>query len=381
LGAHGPKGEVGIDWSAVLNKLIFANLTHRPVRTLLSVLAIAVEVTMILTLVGVSHGTLDSTKNRAKAVGADVVVRPTGSSVMSSLSGAPLSDKYLPLLMQQPHVTAVTGLVVQSLQFPDSVFGIDFAAFNKMSGGFEYLKGRDPVNDDDIVVDEDYAQKHHLHVGSNIQLVAHEWNVSGISDGGKLARICVKLKVLQEIEGTPGHLTMIYVKLDDPALADQVADQLRGTLHDDQIYSMNALLDAYSVSNIGMLRDFIDVVIFVAMVVGFIVVFMAMYTAVLERTREIGIIKAVGGSSGLVLSILLRETVLLAVLGTLTGIVLTYGAQWMMKHFEPGSLVQETVYTWWPIAGAIAIVGSMLGAVVPGIKAVQQDVTEALSYE
>ena len=55
------------------------------------------------------------------------------------------------------------------------------------------------------------------------------------------------------------------------------------------------------------------------MIVGFIVVFMAMYTAVLERTREIGIIKAVGGSSGLVLSLLLRETLLLAVLGTLAG--------------------------------------------------------------
>ena len=42
--------------------------------------------------------------------------------------------------MQQPHVTAVTGVVVQSLQFPDSVFGIDFADFNKMSGGFQYLR-------------------------------------------------------------------------------------------------------------------------------------------------------------------------------------------------------------------------------------------------
>jgi len=82
-----------------------------------------------------------------------------------------------------------------------------------------------------------------------------------------------------------------------------------------------------------------------------------------------------------VLEILLRETLMLAVLGTLLGIVLTYGTQWMMKHFEPGSLVQETVYGWWPIAGAIAIVGALLGAVVPGIKAVQQDVTEALSYE
>jgi putative ABC transport system permease protein len=381
LGAHGPKGEVGIDWSAVLNKLIFANLTHRPVRTLLSVLAIAVEVTMILTLVGVSHGTIDSTKNRARTVGADIMVRPKGSSVMAALSSAPFSDKYLGLLMQQPHVAAVTGTVVQSVQFPDSVTGLDFAAFNQMSGGFRYIKGGDPVNDEDMVVDEDYAQKGHLQIGSKVKLIAHQWSISGIAEGGKLARICVKLKTLQDIVGSPGHLTVIWVKLDDAKLADQVADQLKVTLDNDQIYSINELMDAYSISNVGMLRDFIWVVIAVATIVGFIVVFMAMYTAVLERTREIGIIKAVGGSSGLVLSILLRETVLLAVLGTLLGIVLTYGTQWLMKHSEPASLVQETVYVWWIYAGAIAIVGSMLGAIVPGIKAVQQDVTEALSYE
>jgi putative ABC transport system permease protein len=239
-----PKSDCAINSNLVLNKLIVANLTHRPVRTLLSVLAIAVEVTMILTLVGVSHGTLDSTKDRAKAVGADVVVRPTGTSVISSLSGAPMSDKFLALLMQQPHVTAVTGVVVQSLQFPYSVFGMDFAAFNQMSGGFQYLKGHDPENDDDMVVDENYAQKYHLHVGSKITLIAHQWNISGIMEDGKGAQIAVKLKVLQEIEGTPGHLTMIYVKLDDPNLADQVANQLKATLHDDQIYSMSALLDA-----------------------------------------------------------------------------------------------------------------------------------------
>ena len=76
-----------------MNKLIFANLTHRPVRTLLSVLAIAVEVTMILTLVGVSYGTLDSTKERARGVGADIVVRPPNSQVMSALSSSPFSEK------------------------------------------------------------------------------------------------------------------------------------------------------------------------------------------------------------------------------------------------------------------------------------------------
>ncbi|HEV2682567.1 MAG TPA: ABC transporter permease, partial [Rhodanobacter sp.] len=352
-----------------------------PVRTLLSVLAIAVEVTMILTLVGVSHGTIDSQKDRARAVGADIVVRPKGTSVISGLSSAPMSDKYLGLLMQQPHVAAVTGTVVQALTFPDSVTGIDFPAFNAMSGGFRYIHGGDPVRDDDMVVDEDYAAQHHLGVGSHIRLIAHDWNIAGVAEGGKLARVAVKLKTLQNLTGAQGHLTMIWVKLDDSTLADKVAQQLKGPLDDDQIYSINQLMDAYSISNLGMLKAFIGVVITVATIVGFIVVFMAMYTAVLERTREIGIIKAVGGGSGLVLGILLRETLMLAVLGTALGIGLTYGTQWLMKHSVPASLVQETVYDWWLYAGLIAIVGAMLGAIVPGYKAVQQDVTEALSYE
>ena len=364
----------------MLNKLILANLTHRPVRTLLSVLAIAVEVTMILTLVGVSYGTLDSSAERARGVGADIVIRPKGTSVISALSASPLSDKYLPLILQEQHVVLATGTVIQTISGFDSVTGLDFAAFKKMSGGFTYISGGDPVNDDDMIVDEYYARQKHLQVGSKINLIDHVWNISGIAEGGKLARICVKLPVLQEMAGRPGYLTQIYAKLDDPKYAQQVVDDLKIKIDDDQIYTMDSLVSLYSVSNVGMLKDFIWVVITIAVIVGFIVVFMAMYTAVLERTREIGIIKAVGGSSGLVLNILLRETLILALLGTLLGIVLTYGAQVLMKYY-PGNLVQETVYAWWPIAGGIAVAGAMLGVIVPAYKAVQQDVTEALSYE
>jgi putative ABC transport system permease protein len=367
----------------VLNKLIFANLSHRPVRTLLSVLAIAVEVTMILTLVGVSHGTLDSTKERARGVGADIVIRPPNSTVMSALSSSPISEKYIGWLMQQPHITLATGTVIQTLAFPDSITGLDFPAFNKMIGGFEYTDGGDPVNDNDIIVDKYYARQKNLHVGSTITLIEHEWRVSGVFGGtGKLARICVKLTALQAIPpGRPGYVTVLYAKLDDPKLADQVAADLKTKLPNYPIYTMDELSSMYSISNVGMLKDFIAVVIGVAVVVGFIVVFMAMYTAVLERTREIGILKAVGSGSGMILNILLRETLILALLGTAVGIVLTYGTQWLMQHSVPASLVQETVYGWWPIAGGIAIVGAMLGAVVPTAKAVQQDVTEALSYE
>jgi putative ABC transport system permease protein len=364
----------------LLNKLILANLGHRPVRTLLSVLAIAVEVTMILTLVGVSYGTLDGTAQRARGVGADILFRPPGSAAIG-LSTAPMSDRLPALLMQEPHVTFAMGMMSQPLSGFDSITGIDLDDFKRLNGGFHFLQGGPLVNDDDILVDEYYARQKHLHVGDTVNLVNHDWKVSGIVESGKLARICVKLHVLQTLTGNPGHLSQIFIKVDDPGKAQAAVDALRGKYPGYQIYTMEEFTSLLSVNNVGLLKNFIGVVIGIAVVVGFIVVFMAMYTAVLERTREIGILKAVGGSSGLILNILFRETLLLALLGSVLGIVLTYGTQWLMKHAVPASLVEETVYSWWPIATGIAIVGALLGAIVPGVKAVKQDVTEALSYE
>ena len=118
-----------------------------------------------------------------------------------------------------------------------------------------------------------------------------------------------------------------------------------------------------------------------SIIVGFIVVSIAMYTAVLERTREIGILRSLGASSALIFSLLLKETLILAVAGTGIGIALTYLSQWSMQHAGHSGLTQETVYAWWPIAAAIAVTGAVLGPIAPAMKAVRQDVTQALSYE
>jgi putative ABC transport system permease protein len=181
--------------------------------------------------------------------------------------------------------------------------------------------------------------------------------------------------------GNPHHLSQIYVKADGTDHVQDVLSDLKSKMPNYPIYTVEEFTSLLSVSSVGLLRNFIGVVIGVAVIVGFIVVFMAMYTAVLERTREIGILKAVGGSSGLILDLLLRETLLLSILGTIVGILLTYGTQWLMQHAVPSSLTQETVYGWWPIAGAIAIAGALLGVIVPAIKAIHQDATEALTYE
>ncbi len=258
---------------------------------------------------------------------------------------------------------------------------------DKETGGFKFLEGGPLVNDDDIIVDEFYAKQKKIHPGDHLTLINHSWRVAGVFESGKLARILVKLDVLQRLTGSEGHISAVYLKLKDPAQADAFVDRLKHELNPEdpdkgyQIYTVDSFTSQLSLNSVAMLKDFIYVVIGIASIVGFIVVFMAMYTAVLERTREIGILKAVGAGPGYILNILFRETIMLAVIGTATGIVLTYGTQWLMLHAVPASLVQETVYKWWPIAAAIAIFGALLGTIVPAMRAVKQDATEALSYE
>jgi putative ABC transport system permease protein len=85
-----------------INRFVFTNLAHRPVSPL-SIRAIAVEVAIIPTLIGVSFGTLDGTARRARGVGADIMIRSPGASVIS-LSSAPICDKLVPLLEKQRSV-------------------------------------------------------------------------------------------------------------------------------------------------------------------------------------------------------------------------------------------------------------------------------------
>src|SRR5499427_10182445 len=188
---------------AVLNKLVLENLRQRPVRTCLSVFAIGVEVMMILTVVGISYGTLDETARRARGIGADILVRPPSSSIIS-LSSAPMSEKLVPFLMKQPHVTFATGTMGQPLGGFDVLTGIDLPEFNRLSGGFRFVRGGPFENDDDVIIDAYYARQKKLNVGSTITLANHAWRVSGIFESGKLSHIGARLNGLQELTGNSG---------------------------------------------------------------------------------------------------------------------------------------------------------------------------------
>jgi putative ABC transport system permease protein len=292
-----------------------------------------------------------------------------------------MSEKLVPFLMKQPHVTFATGTMGQPLSGFDVLTGIDLAQFNRLSGGFRFVSGGPFENDNDVIVDEYYARQKKVNVGSTIRLANHDWRVSGVFESGKLSHICARLNVLQALTGNPARLSQVYVKVDDPARTQLIVGQLQSAMPGYVIYTIEEFTSLLTINSVGLLRDFIGVVIGIALIVGFIVVTMAMYTAVLERTREIGMLKALGASSGYILNLLFRETLLISIVGSILGIVMTGGSKWLMMHAAPASLTQETVYSWWPIATGISILAALLGAILPAWKAVKQDVIQALAYE
>ena len=361
----------------MIHRLVFENLKHRPIRTLLSIFAIGVQVTMILTLVGLSEGVLADLASRSRGTGADVIVRAPDSSVLSF--GLNMPESVVDVVRKVDHVSQATGALVHPISGFDSITGINTDEFNQLSGGLEYLDGGPFQEATDMVVSRIFAQQKKLKPGSSFDF-GHTWHITGIVEEGKLSRTFVDRRALQDIFAENGKISVVYVKVDDPANIAAVVEALQKLLAGYKVYSMEEFVSLFTVDSVQFLRGFTNVVIIVASMVGFLAVFQSMYTAVLERTREIGILKAMGASPGYILSILLWETVVLAVVGTLVGIVMTYGTRALMAHFAP-SMPQQIVPVWYLPAAGIALVGSLIGATYPGLKAARQDAIEALAYD
>ncbi len=363
-------------------KLVWENVRFRPLRTLISTLLIAASVMLILTLVGLSRGFLEDSQKRTEGVGADILFRPPGSSLMGSFNGAPLPASVVDRLAKEPHVMAATGVVTQLIGGAfDSITGIDPASFTRLSGPFTFLQGRPLQKPDDILIDQYYADQRHVRAGDKLKVLNRNWNVAGIVEPGKLAHLFVDIHVLQDLIGSTGKVSQIYLKLDNPRNTQMVIDQLKVKYPGYPTYSMKDLASYYQVSNIPLLQGFIDAVLGMGVFFGFFVVSLSMYMAVLQRTREIGILKSLGASKGFVMRIILAEAFAQGLGGTIAGIAFSFGSRWVMHVLMPASLPQAIVIGWWPIAGLIAIGAALLGALYPGMIAVRQDPIEALAYE
>ena len=367
----------------MMNKMVVANLVHRPTRSLIATSAIALEVTMILLVVALFYGLLNGSKESQLGVGADLMVMPPGASSLVGLSGAPISVKVGDKLRQMPHVVTAVPVIWWFTQKPlEIIYGIDVASYDTLPPAFHYLSGGPFQRPYDVIVDDFFAGMYHKKVGDTIEILAHDFRICGIVPHGKGGRKFLPLATMQDLVSADGRASVFYVKVDDPANLDKVAKAIQEVpgMEKYSVRSMQEYLSTMTPDNLPGFDLAIKIVIGVAVVVGFLVIFQSMYTAVMERTREIGILKSLGASKWYIVNVVLRETVLLAVVGIIAGILISMVTRQVIM-FEKPVLRLFWSNEWVMRASLIAVVGALAGALYPALKAAQRDPIDALAYE
>ncbi len=367
-----------------MNKLVLANLLHRPLRSLISVFAVAIEVVMILSIVAIFMGMLDDTKDRTNGIGADLVVSPSNASFMNGVSGASMNAKLAGFLAKLPHV-AVAAPVISNFSMSGSVevlYGIDYKSYNALKP-FVFLAGGPFQGPYDMIVDDVFAGTgtgHHL--GESIRILNHPFRICGIVESGKGGRKLIPIETMAELTGSDGKASVIYIKADNPANDQVIMREIHAArgLQDYRVQTIADIISLYTPSRIPGFNLALNVVISIAVIVGFLVIFQSMYTAVLERTREIGILKSLGCSRLTIVSVVLRETAVLAVAGVLLGIVATYGVRELL-HLKFATFSFEMTAAWMVKGTLIAFTGALGGALYPSWMASRKDPIDALAYE
>ncbi len=367
-----------------MNKLILGNLIHRPLRSVISALAVAIEVVMILSIAAIMFGMLDGNRAQQTGSGWDMLARPGQGGVLLNTSSASADVRIADVLRRMPHVAVVAPVNIKLTTGSslENLYGIDFASYNALRP-FVFLAGTPFQQPYDMIIDDVQAQSKNLHVGDTLKALNHDFRVCGIVEHGKGSRKFMQLSTLDALDGNPGKASAFLLRTDEPPkYQEAVRQELLGTegLNDWSVQTIQDFLsnmtpEHYPGFNIGL-----RVVIGIAAVIGFLVIFQSMYTAVMERTREIGILKSMGAGQGAIVSVVLRETGLLAIVGVILGIAMTLILKLALGARVP-TMSFELTGRWIGIATAITLVGAFFGALYPALKAARKDPIDALAYE
>ncbi|HLE62478.1 MAG TPA: FtsX-like permease family protein, partial [Pyrinomonadaceae bacterium] len=164
----------------------------------------------------------------------------------------------------------------------------------------------------------------------------------------------------------------------DSSNPDDVAASIRERFPDDQIVFTRDLPELYA-SGVPALNVFIKVVVGVAAAISILVILLAMYTTVTERTRQIGILKSLGMSKLAIAWVIEQEAILVSFFGVVVGVLFTLAARLAVMRVT--SLTIELEPRWIVISLLVGLLGGSVGALYPALRAARQDAVEALSYE
>jgi putative ABC transport system permease protein len=366
----------------LMDSLVFSNIAHRPARTAVSILGTGVGVLLIVFTVGLAHGVLHERGRRESNIGAEIMIRASGTVSLGGGSQFRLPVEHAAELAQIPGVRAVTP-IGQTFDKSDSGFG------QRLIDGIEYdqyanlaritmREGRKLESGDEAIVDPEWKERRRANVGDTVLLFQRPFKIVGVYEPPGGGRIKIPLKTMQQQEGASNKASSLLIACTDPAKQDEVAAAILQKFPDDQLIFTRDLPEIYA-SGVPALNVFIKVVVGVAAAISMLVILLAMYTTVTERTRQIGILKSLGMSKAAIAWVIEQEAIIVSVLGVAVGVGLTMLAR--LAVMRTTTLVIEIEPRWVLVALAVGLLGGTIGALYPALRAARQDAVEALSYE
>ena len=366
----------------LMDSLVLSNIAHRPARTAVSILGTGVGVLLIVFTVGLAHGVLHERGRRESNIGAEIMIRASGTVSLAGGSQFRLPTSHAAELATIPGVRAATP-IGQSVDKSDSGFG------QRLIDGIEYdqyaslahislREGRALGSGDEAIVDPEWKDRRKAKVGDTVKLFDRPFTIVGVYEPPGGGRIKIPLKTMQEQEGAEGKASAILVACNDPSQQDAVAAQILERFPGDQLIFTRDLPEIYA-SGVPALNIFIKVVVGVAAAISMLVILLAMYTTVTERTRQIGILKSLGMSKTAIAWVIEQEAIIVSILGVGVGVLLTMLARLAVTRTT--NLTIDIEPRWVLIALAVGLVGGTIGALYPALRAARQDAVEALSYE
>lgn len=363
--------------------LVRANLFQRKTRAGIIILAVAVEVAAVLVLIGLTDGTLNEVAARMENVGADILLQPPGASPFLGLSSTTMPEAVVQRLMETDGVASASPVLNWNTSelggTPVNLWGIEPERFESIGGRVEILEGRHLQGEFDLVVDRRLAAANELRVGQTVTILNQEWEIVGISKAGVGARMFVRLETLQELLGLAGKAHLVFVGASDPEEVGDLAARIESTFPGYTTRLMEQYAETLREGVTG-LNEFKAAVASIAVVLSFLVILLAMYTSIIERTREIGILKALGASKLFIVRAIMSESLLLCALGAVLGFGVAVAARWLLLGVYP-TLTVEISLEWVVYATVLGLLGGLLGSLYPALRAARQDPVRALRYE
>jgi putative ABC transport system permease protein len=366
----------------LMDSLVFSNIAHRPARTAVSILGTGVGVLLIVFTVGLARGVLHERGSRESNMGAEIMIRPSGSLSIGGSAAFGIPTSHAAELATIPGVRATTP-IGQKLDQSDSGFGsrlIDGIIYDEYAAiaGIKIREGRKLESGDEAIIDPRWKEQRNAKVGDTVPLFSRPFKIVGVYEPPGGGRIKIPLSTMQEQQGAEGKASAILVACIDPAKQDEVAATILQKFPNDQLIFTRDLPELYA-TGVPALNVFIKVVVGVAACISMLVILLAMYTTVTERTRQIGILKSLGMSKSAIAWVIEQEAIIVSVMGVVVGVLLTYVARFAVMRVT--TLTIEIEPRWVLIALAVGLLGGTIGALYPALRAARQDPVEALSYE